>query len=86
MATVDKSLLSKVARKNDDGTLGTMQNIGTTSDNIIDPTYKIPLSALVKNYMDFMYNNKVIYVGATQPDIKSNVAIWIDTEGTTRKG
>lgn len=73
----NKTLVSKVTTKQDTGEPGSILDIGTTFENIIDSETGYTLKHFFKSYLDFAKGNNYIYSGTAKPD-NPQVKIWIN--------
>ena len=76
-----KTILSKVRQKNDQGSFDASVDIGLTYKQVIDDTTGYSLKQFYNNYLQFMNSSYFMYTGAEQP-VNSKTLLWIDTGST----
>ena len=73
-----KNLVKQVREKQEDGSMGSPYDIGSSFGNIVDDATGYSLAQFFENYMSFMQNTTFVYSGKTTPK-NSHIGIWIDT-------
>lgn len=76
-----KTILSKVRQKNDQGMFDASVDIGLTYEQVVDATTGYSLKQFYNNYLQFMNSSYFMHIGSEQP-VNSKTLLWIDTGST----